>query len=209
MKILDLENWNRKEHYHFFSQYDEPFFGLVSEIDCTIAYQVAKNNNYSFFAYYLHKSIRAANRIEEFRYRIDDDKVVVYDEIHASSTISREDETFAFSHIPYHDDFNAFDISLKKEIENVRNSVGLRATINENRNDVIQFSSIPWSKFTGLTHARHFKYADSIPKITFGKLFSRDEQKIMPVSINVHHGLADGLHVANYLNLFQELMDEG
>ncbi|MDH5475920.1 MAG: CatA-like O-acetyltransferase, partial [Cyclobacteriaceae bacterium] len=49
MKILDLENWNRKEHYHFFSQYDEPFFGLVSEIDCTIAYQVAKKNNYSFF----------------------------------------------------------------------------------------------------------------------------------------------------------------
>ncbi|MDH5367534.1 MAG: chloramphenicol acetyltransferase [Cyclobacteriaceae bacterium] len=208
MKILDIENWNRKEHYRFFSEYDEPFFGIVSEIDCTIAYQIAKENNYSFFAYYLHKSLCAANKIEEFKYRIDGDNVIVYDDIHASSTISRDDETFAFSHTTYNQDFNSFENSLKKEIEIVKNSVGLRADINANRKDVIQFSSIPWSKFTGLTHARHFKFVDSIPKITFGKMFTRDKYKIMPISVNVHHGLADGVHVSKYLNLFQELMDE-
>ena len=30
----------------------------------------------------------------------------------------------------------------------------------------------------------------------------------MPVSIEVHHALADGLHVGRYLERFQELLDD-
>jgi chloramphenicol O-acetyltransferase type A len=30
----------------------------------------------------------------------------------------------------------------------------------------------------------------------------------MPVSVHVHHALADGLHVANFLNYFEELLKE-
>ncbi len=39
---LDFENWNRREHFQFFNQFDEPFFGIVAEIDCTVAYQICK-----------------------------------------------------------------------------------------------------------------------------------------------------------------------
>lgn len=208
MKTLDINNWKRKEHFNFFSRFDEPFFGIVSEIDCTIAYKVAKEKAHSFFAYYLHKSLAAANEIEEFRYRVEGDKVIVYDEIHASPTIGRDDGTFAFSFIEFNHDFLTFENLLKREIEDVQNSVGLRLDENSSRKDVIHYSSIPWNSFTGLTHARNFKFADSTPKITFGKMFYREEKKIMPVSINVHHGLVDGLHVGNYLSLFQKLMNE-
>ena len=76
------------------------------------------------------------------------------------------------------------------------------------RKDVIHYSSIPWCTFTGLTHARNFKAEDSAPKITFGKMFSKGEKRIMPVSIYVHHGLVDGLHVGEYMGLFQKLMNE-
>ncbi|MCK9211524.1 MAG: chloramphenicol acetyltransferase [Ignavibacteriaceae bacterium] len=208
MKTLDLNSWNRKEHFNFFSQFDEPFFGIVSEIDCTIAYRTSKEKGHSFFAYYLHKSLLAVNGIEEFKYRIDEDKVIVYDKIHASPTIGRDDGTFAFSFIEFNDDFLTFEDSLKKEIENVQDSVGLRLTENASRKDAIHYSSIPWNTFTGLTHARNFKFVDSVPKITFGKIFLREEKKIMPVSINAHHGLVDGLHVGKHLTLFQKLMDE-
>lgn len=208
MKILDLNSWNRKEHFEFFSQFDEPFFGMVTEVDCTIAYAFAKEKKHSFFAHYLHKSLLAVNQIDEFKYRIDGGNVVVCDEIHASATISRNDDTFGFSFIEFNTNFEIFERSLKIEIENVQNSSGLRLNGNAMRRDVIHYSSIPWSKFTGLTHARNFKFPDSAPKITFGRIFLRDDKKIMPVSISVHHGLADGLHAARYIELFQQLMNE-
>lgn len=207
-KLLDITNWKRKEHYEFFSKYDEPFWGIVSEIDCTKAYQKAKENNISFFLYYLHKPTLAVNMIEEFRYRIRDDKVVVFDEVHVSSTLGRDDETFSYSFIKYNSNFSEFVLSAQKEIERVKMSTGLNITDDTSRLDTIHYSSLPWTKFTGLTHARNFKNKDSVPKIVFGKYYLVDGRKIMNVSLNAHHGLVDGLHGAKYFDLFQKLMDE-
>lgn len=50
--LLDLENWNRKEHFAHFKQMEEPFFGVTVEIDCTKAYQTAKELNVSLFTTY-------------------------------------------------------------------------------------------------------------------------------------------------------------
>jgi chloramphenicol O-acetyltransferase type A len=208
MKKIDLNTWKRKEHFQHYNKFDDPFFGIVSEIDCTKAYEACKRNGYSFFAYYLYKSLLAVNQIEEFKTRILNDEVVVYDKINASSTIGREDGTFALSFLKFDEYFRKFETSLKKETEAVRNSSGLRLNENESRLDLIHYSSIPWSKFTGLTHARNLKISDSIPKIVFGKFFLSSKRKIMPVSINIHHGLADGLHVSRFLELFQNLMNE-
>ena len=62
----------------------------------TIAYEKAKSHENSVFVYYLHKTIAAVNQVENFRYRIEENEVVLYDEIDASSTIMREDKTFGF-----------------------------------------------------------------------------------------------------------------
>jgi chloramphenicol O-acetyltransferase type A len=208
MKIIDLNVWKRKEHFEFFSQFDEPFFGVVSAIDCTIASHKAKEQGISFFASYLHKSLKAVNAIEEFRCRVLNDQIVIYDSIHASATIAREDDTFAFSFVEFSEKCEPFEIALKKEIEEVQNSSGLRLNEGAVRHDVIHYSSVPWFKFTGLSHARSFTLLDSSPKITFGKIFTKDKRKMMAVSINAHHGLVDGIHVAKFLELFQKLMNE-
>ncbi|MEZ5084334.1 MAG: chloramphenicol acetyltransferase [Bacteroidales bacterium] len=208
MKFLDLNTWNRKEHFEFFSQFDEPFFGITSEVDCTNALKYCKDNHISFFSFYLHKSLTAANAIEEFRYRIENKRVVIYDNIHSSATIARDDGTFAFSFVPSDPDFLTFDSALKKETERIRNSTGLGLNNKTIRNDVIHYSSIPWFKFTGLTHARNLKISDSCPKITFSKTYHKEDRMYLPVSVYVHHALMDGLHVGKYLALFQKLLNE-
>jgi chloramphenicol O-acetyltransferase type A len=53
MKKLDLKNWNGKKHFEFFSSFDEPFFGVVSLVDSTKAYNFSKNNDRYFFTHYL------------------------------------------------------------------------------------------------------------------------------------------------------------
>ena len=207
-KQLDLQNWKRKEHFDFFNQFDEPFFGIVTEIDCTNAYTFCKSNSIPFFLYYHYQAILAVNQMEEFRYRIKDDEIIIFDAIHVTTTISRVDNTFAFSFIPFTQSFSEFSVLARIEIDRIKSSSGLCVNHNTSRIDVIHFSTVPWIKFTGVTHARDFKYKDSVPKITFGKYFQQNTRILMPVSVNVHHGLMDGFHVGQFLHFFEQLMNE-
>jgi len=208
IKHLNIANWNRKEHYQFFSQFDEPFFGITTEIDCTNAYKYCKDHKLPFFLYYHYQAIIAINKIEEFRYRIKDNEIIIFDTIHVTTTISRKDNTFAFSFFPYTPSFKEFVELAEIEIVRVKNSAGLGLNENTGRLDVIHFTTVPWLSFTGVTHARSFNNKDSVPKIAFGKYFYRNERMIMPVSVNAHHGLMDGFHVGQYLQLFEQLMNE-
>lgn len=48
--IIDINSWSRREQYLFFSTFEEPFFGIISKVDCTQAYDRAKAQNKSFFS---------------------------------------------------------------------------------------------------------------------------------------------------------------
>jgi chloramphenicol O-acetyltransferase type A len=206
--LLDLENWNRKEHFLFFKQMDEPFFGLTVEIDCTKAYKAAKDLGTSFFVYYLHKTIVAANTIEPFRYRIIDDAIYIYDTIDVSATIMRKDNTFGFSLIEYSLDFDVFAANAFQEIERIQTTTGLFTREFPNDN-LIHFSAVPWVNFTSLSHARSTTFPDSCPKISFGKMMiANDGKRTMSMSIHAHHGLMDGYHVSQFIDCFQELMNQ-
>ena len=202
--LLDMEQWPRQAHFEFFRKFEEPFFGVTAEIDCTNAYILAKERGHSFFLYYLHKALVAANFVEPFRYRILDEKVWVYDQVNASPTINRPDGTFGFAYMNFEHDFDVFYTNAQIEMNRVRHSIGLEPTISGE--NVIHFSTIPWIKFTALAHARSFSSGDCIPKISFGMMTESEGKKVMPVSIHVHHGLMDGYHVGLFLEHFQKIL---
>ena len=208
MKLVDTENWNRKEHFEFFSKMASPYFGIVTEVDCTKAYENAKKNAVSFFAYYLHKSMIAINSVEELKYRIVENNVVSFPVINAGATVGREDGTFGFIFVNFSNDFETFNAELQKEIQSVQNSNGLRLNNDDIKKDLIRHSTIPWTSFTGLLHPTNFDRTESVPKITFGKFNIREGKKYLPVSIEAHHGLVDGFHLGKYLNEFQKQMDK-
>lgn len=207
-KKLDLNQWNRKEHFEFFNSFDEPYFGLVANIDCKTAYKKSKEIEASLFLYYLHKALIAANRIENFKYKIIENEVFIYDQIDATPTIAREDGTFGFSYLKYFEAFKTFIEEAQKVIEIIKKSKGLfpppELEVYEN---VVEFSSIPWIDFTSLSHARSFSYKNSSPKISFGKLSEKEGKLMMPVSLHVHHGLMDGFHTGLFYQYFQEELD--
>lgn len=199
---IDLENWNRQEVFYFYKSFDEPYFGVTVNVDVSKAFVLAKQKNVSFFTYYLYAATRAANELAPFRYRIENDEVWEYENLQASAVISRADGTFGFSYIPYHVDIQVFKQNIQAETDRVQ--VDRNLMPSKSGENVIHFSSLPWLQFTSLTHARHFSYKDSVPKISFGKVFDLSDKKMMPVSVHVHHALADGLDVANFIDLFQE-----
>ncbi len=203
---LDLNSWNRKEHFLFFKQMDEPFYGITTIIDCTQAYAKAKALGVSFFSYYLHKTLSSVNAVENFRYRIIEDEVYIFDVIDASATVMREDTTFGFSYMPFTEDINEFTQIVQAEIERMQTTTGVFT--REYPENLIHFSALPWINFTSLSHARSFTWPDSCPKISIGKLTDENGKKSMPISVHVHHGLADGYHVGLFLEKLQQLMNE-
>jgi len=204
-KELDIANWKRKEHFHFFRKFEEPFFGVTVKIDCSKAYDYAKQSGKSFFLYYLYQSLKAANTIEEFKYRIKGEKVIIYEQVDASATIGRTDDTFGFSYMEFKDDFESFYGPAQKEADRVSKGTGLFADVFSEH--VIHYSALPWIDFTALSHARSFSMEDSAPKISFSKLTTTKTKKTMNVSIHVSHALMDGYHVGKFIAKFQELMN--
>jgi chloramphenicol O-acetyltransferase type A len=208
MEKIEIETWYRKEHFEFFSSFEDPSFGISTELTCSKAYDSCKESGDSFFAYYLHCSLQAVNDIKEFKYRIYDGEVVKCDIIHAGPTIARSDGSFGFSFVPFTPDFNRFKNALQKEIDNVKQSSGIRKSVDGERINVIYYSTLPWISFTGLKHPFSSNETAGIPKITIGKVFQQGKEMIMPIAIQAHHGLVDGLHISTYLNKFEALLNQ-
>ena len=154
----------------------------------------------------MYRSLKAANEIENFRYRIIDNNPYSFNAINASPTISRPNGTFGFGHVYYDESEVQFYQNAKNEIERVHSTTGLMPAISGE--NLIHYSAIPWLDFTSISHARSFSFPDSCPKISFGKMTETDGQKSMSVSIHVHHALVDGYHVGLYVDRFQDLMNE-
>ena len=205
-KLIDIDNWNRKEHFLFFSKFDEPFFGVTVKVDCTTAYLKAKENGVSFFLYYLFRALKAANEVENFRYRIIENQVYGFPTVNASPTINRPDGTFGFAYMDYFEDEKQFYEKALQEIENVKSTNNLLPAVSGE--NVIHFSAIPWLDFTSISHARSFSHPDSCPKISFGKMTENNGVKEMPVSIHGHHALMDGYHVGLFVEKFQHFLND-
>lgn len=204
LRKLDIDSWKRREHFHHFCSLERPLWELVVDLDCSVA-AAAKSRGCSFFLLYLHATLQAANSVAEFGYRIVDDEVHCYGPVHASATIMRADETFGCCFIEYHPDFCEFakEARQKMEITKARSGMCLE---NDLRHDLMYFSSVPWLKFSALSFVCNLKN-DSVPKITFGKATGQGEKKLMPVALQVHHALVDGLQVSRFFDFLQQALD--
>lgn len=203
--IIDMQEWTRRDHYLYFGSLDDPYFGITAKADFTSCYMQAKQDGRSFFLYSLHKILRAANAVTEFRYRIEDGKVVLYDLVGASPTIGREDGSFGFGLFEYYEDRKQFVSQAEKEIGRVKAASGLCLGEGEARNDLIYYSSIPWMDFSGLKHAGKMSKGQSVPRISTGRLMPVEDRLMMTVSVELNHGLADGYHVAQFFRLLNML----
>ena len=205
MRELDIENWNRKELFHFFKQFDDPYFAITIDFDVTNAIQYAKEKEVSFFVLYLHACMKAINSVENFRYRIYGDKVVIYDVIHASATILRKDHTFGFSFIHFDESFKKFNENFKSEKSRILSSTHLFP--EQDTDDCIYCSAMTWFNFSAHKEPVFGIKKESVPKLAFGKYIEREGKFLMPVAIAVNHALLDGYHVGLFTKEFQNNLD--
>lgn len=201
--FLDVGSWSRREHFELFRQFASPFFSVSVDVDATAAWEMCRQaGSPSFYVVTLFHSLRAATDTEAFRMRIRGDRVWVYDSVRASATILRDDETFGFGIFPPAaslEEFNRHAIAEVAAAKRVAPLVLPRA----GEDDLVYHSSLPWMRFTAFTNALNGG-KDSVPRVVFGKCVEQNGRRLMPVAVEVHHALVDGLDVARYLERFQQ-----
>ena len=207
-KDLDVELWHRRQVFEFFKNYDKPFFNVCANIEVTALLNLVRSaENCSFSLAYHFLSLKAANEVEPFRYRLRGDQVVIHDRIHGGSTVLLDNQSFRFYHFEFDDDFARFQTGAQTALDRARvapESIGHQPA----RDDLIYFSVLPWISFTSFSHARNSDPQDSIPKIVFGKYFSEGGAVKMPLSVEVHHALMDGVHVGQYFHKLESYFSD-
>lgn len=203
-KYLDLESWPRRALFEFFRDYQNPYFNICAQLDVTRLLSVLRDRPVvSVSLAYHYFALRIANQIEPFHYRLEGDKVAIFDVINGGTTVLLPNETFTYAYFNYHEDFDKFMSEAGEAIRKVRAEGSLKPSM---RYDLIYFTVLPWISFTSFAHARTPGRGESIPRIAFGKFLREGEVIRLPISVEVHHALVDGLHVGRFFTLLEEAL---
>ena len=204
-RYLDLANWARRDLFEFFRGNDQPYFNICTRVDVTnLLALVRLKSNLSVSLAYHYFALRIANEIEPFRYRLREGKVVVHDVVHGGTTVLVPNESFTFAYFNYQEDFEKFALEAGRAVEQAQTgSDPFQPTTNDN---TIYFTALPWISFTSFAHARNLGSEDSVPRIAFGKFVLENGRTLLPISVEVHHALMDGLHVGRYVTRLEEML---
>jgi len=207
-RYLDLDAWPRRSLFEYYRDFDKPYFNICTRLDVTnllVALRARTHANVSLAYHYF--ALRTANEIEPFRYRLRDGKVVVLEVIHGGTTVLLSNETFALAYFDYERDFETFIEGAARAVEEARRGEG-GMSLQESDDDRVHFTTLPWISFTSFSHARNWRREESAQKIAFGKFSKEGDRTWLPISVEAHHALMDGLHLGRFFTQMQEALQE-
>lgn len=69
-------------------------------------------------------------------------------------------------------------------------------------------SMIPWTTFGSFNINVYNSDKYFLPIFTMGKYFEQDGKRLLPLSVQVHHAVCDGYHVATFIESLQRKIFE-
>lgn len=204
---IDKTNWERSAHFDSYVDADFPYIVAGTDIDVTNIYRFAREKGVSFTYCMIYAATKIANEIPHFHYRMIDSEPYRIDRNVAVTTHLLEGaEVFSMVRC---DDYETMAEFAKKNREKADHPTADNDPREaEFANDIISFSSIPWIKYTHFIRTIKKLGKDTNPKITFGKYAWEGDRLMMPFTVQVHHGLMDGLHVGRYFIRLEEYLKE-
>ncbi len=198
-KELDLNSWERKEIFDFFSTAENPYYMVTFRQDVTEIYNWAKENKKSFYCAMIWAVTEAVNSVEAFRVSVVNGKPVLLEERHPSFADLKEGkETFHIVTMDRDKDIGRFCDQTKKksQTQNFFIDPSLEGQ------DLIYISSLPWIDLTALTNEVD-SYGEAlrnkaIPHISWGRYVEENGRKVLGLSLEVNHRFIDGYHIGKF-----------
>ncbi len=184
----EVESYYRRPIFDFYRASRNPFYSLTFELDAASVRAWARDRGHPVYVNLCYFLTRAMQPIEDFRYRLVDGRIVLYDEIHPGLTYPAADGLFSFVHLRYDPDSERFNEGARALLPAPDAPASLA---NEEHANYIFFTSLPGVPFTSFTHASDDP-THGAPRVAFGR-FTRDGERLrVPVGIQVNHLFIDG-----------------
>jgi len=200
--VIDQEGWPRKEQFDLFRGFGNPYFSLTANVDIT-PYRTHLPATHRFTVGVVHALAKAANAVPSFRQRIRGDDVIEFDVVHPSIIVLNDKDAFRFCSFPFKESYRAFAEDAPERMDAARAASTMFTLADQD--DYLFMTCIPWVSFTGVMHAAPTHAPDSVPRIAWGKATEDNGQVYLPLNVQVHHALVDGIHVARFFAAAEEI----
>lgn len=213
---VDLAAWPRRAAFEFFRTFERPVFDLCTRVDVAplkaalvarAARQPAGAAKVGLSLACTWLALELANRHAPFRLRLRDDiaaPLVELAEVHGSTTVVRDDGAIGFAYLTRDADFGRFSAQARAAVDAVRHAPREAAWAPRTAEEaLVYFTALPWVHFTSFTHARQPGLSDSIPRLAFGRAEPDGARLWLPLALQVHHALMDGLHAGRFVQDFE------
>ncbi len=204
VRRIDLEHWPRREAFELFRGFGLPYFNLTADVDVGPLREAVRARGASFTVALVYVLARAANEVPEFRQRVRGEGVIEYAAVHPSITVLADDGTFRFVTLRYEEAFGSFAADAELRIERARRAASLWS--EPDRDDLLFMTAIPWVSFTGMIHPVPLDPPNSVPRIAWGKFRDVGGRLAMPLNVQAHHALVDGVHLGRYFQCTEQLL---
>ncbi len=208
---IPLDAWPRRAALAHFRSMAQPAFSITAPVDVTGLRERAATHGATPWLAYHHAALEAANGIDAMRQTLkaDGSGVREFAVIHASTTVLREDGSFGFLTLPRDTSLAAFAARARPNLGRVRQASGDLFAADDagevREETLVHMTALPWMSFTAFTHARG--RGDDRPKVAFGRFKEEGGRLLMPVAVDVHHALCDGVHVGRFFEQLQRHLD--
>ena len=127
----------------------------------------------------------------------------LFDEIGPSySVLNDKTKVMSDLYTPFNNVFSNF----YKDMENALNSYKQDTNFTTKfQNNFFIVSCLPWFNYTSFNVNNEGSSTFLFPMVTWGKFFEENNKIIMPVTIQVHHAVADGYHCLLFFSDIKEM----
>lgn len=200
----EVEDYARREVFDFYRRYRCPFYDLTFELEISRLEALARERQESLYLTLCYFFATAMARVEDFRIRFLDGKIVLYDRLDVGLTVPAPDGCFSFAYVPYESDLAAFYARGRAAMDSASQQVSLQQIGWPN---TIFFTALPNVPFTSFHHAPADDPTAGEPKVAFGRYRRSSNELLIPVSVQVNHAFIDGRALGELVEEAQALFD--
>ena len=209
-KELDISQWERKEHFEFYSKNATPHYCVAFNIDITKLLAYTRKNKISFYYSLIYLCTQAINEIDEFLLETEDNKVYKIDRrVPCFTDLAKGATGFHMVSLPCEGDVITFAMKAREESKNNPLSVYALEGLRESQ---IIYSCIPWAEITMCSNERDYTDSklkdDTAPILVWGKYTEHNGKYIINMTLDVNHRFIDGYYVGQFVQKLEEKIAE-
>ena len=203
---IDLNRWDRGKLFQFYIDKMRIVMSLTVDVDVTNLKAYARKTGISFYPLMLWVVSKVINSHDEFKYSWDKDgNLIRWDYVSPSyADFHSEDENFTKMITDYSDDLFTFCDRVRADRERHKND---RAVLEDQPPNFFDVSCLPWVKYKHFDVHVFDEGKFLAPVVTWGKYEQENGRLMMPLTMNIHHAVADGFHLSRFFNDVQELIN--